>query len=162
MTEADDIIAHVGIYGAAVVIGLVSSVLPIISAEVFVAGVVIALTRDPLQVVALGCLVAIGQVAAKVPMYYGSRGVSQLVRPTPGGRIARMLRWIETRAIDRWREHPAALTFVSATLGIPPFYAIALVAGAIEIPFPGFLAVGLVGRIIRFVTIGVVALYAAT
>jgi membrane protein YqaA with SNARE-associated domain len=129
----------------------------LISAEVFVAGVVLALDLDPLQIVALGCLVALGQIAAKIPIYYGSRNASQLVRPRPGSRLARMLHWIETRVLDRWREHPAALTFVSATTGIPPFYAIALVAGAIELPFAGFLGVGLVGRIIRFVAIGLIA-----
>jgi membrane protein YqaA with SNARE-associated domain len=151
----DDIIAHVGIFGAAFVIGLVSSVIPVISAELFVATVVIATTQEPTRVIVLGTIVAVGQIAAKVPMYYGARGATRLAHPAPDGRLSRARRWI-----DRWRGSPVALTFVSGLTGVPPFYAVALLAGMLELPFGGFLAVGLVGRIIRFVTIGLVALSA--
>jgi membrane protein YqaA with SNARE-associated domain len=151
----DDIISHVGIYGAAFIIGLVSSAIPLISAEVFLATVVIATTQDPVRVIVLGTIVAVGQIAAKVPMYYGARGAIRLAHPAPDGRLARTRRWIE-----RWRGSPIALTFVSALTGLPPFYAVALLAGMLELPFGGFLAVGLVGRVIRFATIGLVALSA--
>jgi membrane protein YqaA with SNARE-associated domain len=151
----DDIIAHVGIYGAAFVIGLVSSVVPLISAEVFVATIVIATTQDPVRVIVLGTIVAVGQIAAKVPMYYGARGATRLAHPSPDGRLARTRRWIE-----RWRASPIAFTLVSAVTGIPPFYFVALLAGMLELPFGGFLAVGLVGRVVRFVAIGLLALSA--
>jgi membrane protein YqaA with SNARE-associated domain len=161
VTDTNDIIAHVGIYGAAFVIGLVSSVVPLISAEIFVAVTCVTVTRDPVDVAVLGVLVALGQIAMKLPMYYGSRGAGRLVRPDPAGRIARALRWIERKVIDRWRAYPTALTFVSATTGIPPFYALVLLAGAVELPAVKFLTVGTIGRIIRFVGIGLSALYAS-
>jgi membrane protein YqaA with SNARE-associated domain len=151
----DDIIAHVGIWGAAFIIGLVSSVIPFVSAEVFIASVVIATAQNPARVIVLCTIVAVGHIAAKVPMYYGARGATRLAHPKPDGRLARARRWIE-----RWRASPVALTFVSALTGIPPFYAIALLAGMLELPFGGFLAVGLVGRIIRFSAVGLIALYA--
>ena len=159
MTDANDIIAHVGIYGAAFVIGMISSIVPLISAEVFVAVTCVTVTRQPVDVAVVGVLVAIGQMVMKVPMYYGSRGAGKLVRPAPDGRIARALRWVERTAIDRWRAYPTALTFVSASTGVPPFYALVLLAGAIEMPAIKFMTVGMIGRLIRFVTIGLGALY---
>nr|HEX4315272.1 hypothetical protein [Kofleriaceae bacterium] len=153
MTE--DIIAHVGIYGAAIVIGMISSAVPIGGAEAFVATVVIAWTRDPWLVVLIGVLVAFGQIAAKVPMYYGARGATRLANPAPDGKLARVKRWVE-----RWKNSPILLTMVSAITGVPPFYLLPLFAGMLELSLEMLLVVGFIGRVIRFVAIGLIALYA--
>lgn len=61
------------------------------------------------------------------------------------------------RAIERWRAYgrrsPNALTallLVSATLGMPPFYILTLVAGGLGIGFRRFLATAIVGRFLHF------------
>ena len=42
------------------------------------------------------------------------------------------------------------MLLVSASVGLPPYLAIALLAGVGRVPLPTFLATGLVGRFARF------------
>lgn len=49
--------------------------------------------------------------------------------------------------------NPAALVLVSSTVGLPQFYVMSLVAGALRMNFTLFLAVGTVGRLLRFGTL---------
>ena len=149
----EEIAARIGIYGGAFVVGAISSVIPIVSAEIVLAGYVAAAGHFGLAV-ALGVLVATGQMLLKIPMYQAARGATRLTHPAPEGRLARA-----KRRIEKWKDKPLALTFVSATFGLPPFYFLVLVAGILEIKFRTFLAVGYTGRILRFVTIALIAFY---
>jgi membrane protein YqaA with SNARE-associated domain len=45
---------------------------------------------------------------------------------------------------------PFTLVFVSSALGIPPFYVVSILAGALQIQFSRFLGAGLCGRLVRF------------
>jgi membrane protein YqaA with SNARE-associated domain len=147
------IVAQIGIYGAAFVIGLISSAVPIVSAEVFLATYVAYAGGLGLAIV-LALLVSVGQIVMKVPMYEAARGATRLAHPAPNGRLARA-----KARIERWKDKPFALTFVSAATGVPPFYFLALVAGILEMRFRTFLGVGLAGRVVRFVGIALIALY---
>jgi membrane protein YqaA with SNARE-associated domain len=42
------------------------------------------------------------------------------------------------------------LVFISSALGIPPFYVITILAGAVRLRFGRFIAVGACGRVLRF------------
>lgn len=60
--------------------------------------------------------------------------------------------------VERWQGKPLTLLFVSAVTGLPPFYVVSLLAGILEIRLKWFIAIGLIGRILRFVTIALATL----
>ena len=43
-----------------------------------------------------------------------------------------------------------ARTFLSSAVGLPPFFATAILAGTLKFPFPRFLVAGFLGRLLRF------------
>ena len=52
--------------------------------------------------------------------------------------------------VARWKNKPVALTLLAASVGIPPFYLMTLVAGILRMRFGMFLALAILGRIVRF------------
>jgi membrane protein YqaA with SNARE-associated domain len=61
------------------------------------------------------------------------------------------------QALQRWRERlerqptkAAVLVLLSSIVGLPPFYIMTLLAGAMKMNFPLFLTVGTAGRLLRF------------
>ena len=151
----EEIAARIGIYGGAFVVGAISSAIPIISAEIILAGFVVTAGNFWLAV-ALGVLVATGQMVMKIPMYQAVRGATRLTHPKADGKLARAKAWVE-----RWKDKPFLLTFVSASVGIPPYYVLALLAGMLEMRFRTFIGVSYVGRVVRFVAVALIALQAA-
>jgi len=86
-----------------------------------------------------------GQMVGKIPLYWAGRGTVRF----QAGRVAQTL--------DRWRDRlekrpsgPLSLVFIASSLGIPPFYVVSVVAGALGVRFGSFLFVGLLGRLVRF------------
>jgi membrane protein YqaA with SNARE-associated domain len=124
--------------------GFVSAVVPWVNAEVLMLSAV-PLARSAPALAALVVAVSAGQMAGKAVMYWVSRRSALPRSPRVQG------------ALDRWRvrfEHrPGAalgLTFVSALVGIPPFYAVSIAAGALRVAFGRFMAVGTLGRLAHF------------
>jgi membrane protein YqaA with SNARE-associated domain len=143
--SGDAIIAAVGIYAGALAVGAVSSVVPVISIEVFL--VALALTGHVAGVAAATALVVlatVGQVAGKLPIYYGARGLASIE--------GRHRRWLERfRAwTRRLGNRPLALIGASAVLGVPPFSICSTAAGALQIPVVGFCMTVAAGRATRF------------
>ena len=125
-------------------LAIVSAVLPWVNAEVVMLSAV-PLAESPYQLGALVALVTLGQMTGKTIIYWASRNAT---RP----RTPRL-----QEAIDQWRErlhrHPGSalgVMLVSATLGVPPFYIVAIAAGALNVAFGQFLAVGTFGRLAHF------------
>lgn len=143
-----------GIYLASFVIAVVSGVVPIVNAEIYLVGVVLAVGGVP-EALVLALLVAAGQMVAKGIIYQTVRGATNLgQRQTP--KLADKIR--RARAlVERWRSKPLGVTFVSASVGLPPFYLVSLLAGMLEVRFRAFLLVGFAGRTLRFGTIAVLA-----
>lgn len=139
----------VGLYGAALIVGAISSAFPLVSAEVFMAGIAVAKAEGRTEVLAIAFLCAFGHMVAKIPMFYGARSATRLAKPD--GRVAKVKGWIA-----RWK-NKKLLTLLSATTGIPPFYVIALLAGMLEMRFRTFLLIGFGGRFARFTVIGMLA-----
>ena len=92
----------------------------------------------------------VGHVAAKCPWYWA-------------GTHAAKVRWgVAVRGVARAREviarHPNyghGLLGVSAVTSVPPFHLAAIAAGIVRIPWPGFLGLCFVGRLLRFGALGV-------
>lgn len=138
----DPIVGVVGLYLGTFAIGAISSVVPLISIEVFLVGITLA--HGAGDGAALIVLATLGQVLGKLPVYLGARAVVQL----PG----RHQRWIErARAWNvRLGNRSYLLLATSAVIGLPPFSIISTAAGALAIPPRAFCLVIAVGRALRF------------
>lgn len=143
-----------GIYTATLVAGVLTGLIPVLNGELFLLGVVRLCTDDAAGCIALGILMAFGQMIAKVFLYQAARKATNLGR----GRFAEKLRLARTK-VERWRNKPLTITFVSAVFGLPPFYLVTLAAGILEIRFVAFLWLGIVGRLIRFISLALIISY---
>jgi len=123
---------------------VISAVIPWVNAEVLMLAAV-PLAGSRVELATLVALVTVGQMTGKSVAYWLSRTTT---RP-------RTLRF--QNAIDAWRTrverypHSAlGMVFISATLGVPPFYIVAITAGALQVAFARFLVVGTIGRLVHF------------
>lgn len=142
--NVDALVAAVGIYGGALAIGAISSILPIISIEVFLVAVALATPPTLPGALALVSLATLGQVLGKLPIYATAGAAASL----PGRHqrlIERMRAWVA-----RFGNRPLALIGTSALFGLPPFSLVSTAAGALAIPVRPFCAVIAAGRATRF------------
>jgi membrane protein YqaA with SNARE-associated domain len=130
--------------------GILSAVVPIFNMEAYI---VLAYARteghSALVMAAIGSL---GQNVGKLAWFYAARG-------------ALNFEWLRRRLDDpkrqrsyeRWRGQvegrPAfsfVLTFLSAMIGFPPFFAMAMIAGSLRMNVVVFFVAGLAGRTLFF------------
>jgi membrane protein YqaA with SNARE-associated domain len=137
-----------GLYGATFVICFIGGLVPIVNCEVYLAVAVTQWMTSPVQIPAIVLLASTGQMVAKLLLYLTAAGALKL----PTGRYQAKLEKARDR-IERWRSKPKWILFVSASLGLPPFYVISLLAGAFGIKLPAFLVIGFAGRVLRFTVI---------
>lgn len=123
---------------------VVSAILPWVNAEVMVLALP-TFAHSPLELVMLVLVATAGQMTGKVVVYWSGRGAGNL----PKGRRA--------QAVERWRERferrprsALGFVFLSSAVGIPPFYVMSLLAGAMRMGFGRFLFFGTCGRLVRF------------
>lgn len=150
----DSIVAALGIYAGTLVVGVLSGLVPIVNGELFLIGVVL-LTGKLWPAIVLALLVAVGQMIAKIILYKAAEGATGL------GKESRLGKKIEAaRAkVEKWRDKPLAITFVSALTGLPPFYIVTLLAGALGVKLRTFLVLGIIGRVVRFVALALIVLW---
>ncbi len=143
-----------------VAFGAASAVVPVANAELYVVASQVSSVAGAIPV-AVG--VAIGQTVGKLVLFFAARGgrAYRLARhrerpePAPRGpararfdRVVRQL--LELVGRKRWG---LPITFLAAVVGLPPLYAVALLAGATTMRPLWFGSVVLVGRTIRFVAV---------
>jgi len=140
-----------------------SALLPLISIEIFLVGLV--MQQPDIPWLALGAVIAIGQVAGKLIYYWGAKGSLRLPgflhrSPKPPSerrhrmamRTKRIRGWVE-RLTDRCHRHPRWMfgTYgVSSVVGVPPFMATSVLAGMARMKLSAFVSAGLLGRFVRF------------
>lgn len=151
----ESIVEAVGIYAATLIVGVLSGLIPIINGELFMLGAIRLLADDLPGALAVAVLMAIGQMIAKIVLYQAARKATDLGT----GRFATKLRDARKR-VEKWRDKPLLITFVSAVFGLPPFYLVTLVAGILEVRFVAFLWLGITGRLIRFIALALIIHYA--
>lgn len=150
----DSIEATVGIYLATLIISVLSGLVPVVNGELYLIGAILV-TGDPAVALVLAVIVAVGQMIAKIGLYYVARGATELGRSTRlGDKLERA-----QLLVERWKHKPLTLLAVSAVTGLPPFYLVSLVAGVVKIRLATFLVLGLAGRVIRFVALALIVLY---
>lgn len=139
--------------------GLLSAIVPVINAEAYVAASQVTAVAGAVPV-AVG--ISVGQTAGKVAMFYAVREGRQLrfmkarreerrSRPASPNRLrwrAIVDRLLQLVGDPRWG---LPITFVAAFVGIPPLYAVALVAGATKMPGGWFTLTVFAGRLLRFI-----------
>ena len=129
----------VSLFGGAVV----SSLVPLVNAEAIVLAT--ALTVPPELALLVALAVALGQVTGKVVLYYSGKGIGRLATSGESPRAVAMARRL------RGKQGRLRLTFfASASVGLPPLYIMASVAGLARMPMPTFLSLCFIGRFIRF------------
>jgi membrane protein YqaA with SNARE-associated domain len=155
-------------------IAITSSVLPIVSVEVFV--VAFAAHHPHLPVLLFGAVTAIGQVTGKLLYFYAARGSLHLpafmhraagasqnaeaLGPAPESGWRRWWHVVASRVRLAWlwlhdkcRRHPKVLiaaTACSALFGVPPFLATTVLAGLAGLSLRTFVAASLPARFLRF------------
>ena len=123
---------------------LVSAVAPWVNAEI----VLLSFTTtasSPAMTTALVVIATAGQMTGKMALYAaGYRGAR-----SPSERMARILgTWRPRCEAIPWRAD--WLVLVSSTIGVPPFIATSLLAGALRMRIARFVVAGSIGRLIRF------------
>lgn len=142
----EELIAKVGIYVASFVVGFVSGLVPFVNSEIYLVAISPVVARHSLLPVAL--LSALGQLFAKTILFYAGRGVFQIKM----GKFESKIESVREK-FEEWGNKADVLILFSATVGMPPFYVVSFVAGALKRLFITFFVAGLVGRSIRFVAI---------
>jgi membrane protein YqaA with SNARE-associated domain len=130
-------------------VSFVSALVPLVNAEAFLAWVA---GLDDLPLVLAAATASIGQVAGKLVWYYG--GMHSLDIGWVQRRLEKARR---EETLAKWQKQtqgrPAAagaLCFSAAFLGLPPYLAVAAVAGLLGVGIKLFVVTGLVGRFLRF------------
>jgi membrane protein YqaA with SNARE-associated domain len=126
-----------------------SALLPLINIEAILA---VAVNRAPTHMWGLLVVATIGQMLGKILWYWGGMHVDR----APW--VSRHLAKPKVKAsMDKWHERAegrpwftAALLFVSAASGFPPYAVTAVLAGTLRVPFWIFLLTGTLGRGLRF------------
>ncbi|MGC4937356.1 hypothetical protein [Kribbella sp. DT2] len=147
----------------AVGFGIGSAVVPVLNAEAYVLGVGVSGALDPV-VAAVG--VSVGQTIGKIVMFLAVRyrpgyAGKKSKEPKPldlGTRWGRLRQWnreLSKRLLDALsdRRWGVPVTLLSASVGIPPLYGVALIAGASRMGVVTFSLSVLAGRLARFVTL---------
>lgn len=144
----------IGVTSAAFGVSVASALLPVVSIELFVVGVVLEGPVLPWWLLAV--VVAVGQIGGKVLHYYAARGAIRLPRfcqlKTRRAGNGRWRDWSH-RFRERCHRHPRwtnGMLLVSATTSLPPYAATAVAAGWAGIPVYRFVITGLLGRFARF------------
>lgn len=138
------VLTALGIYGGALAVGAISSVLPFVSIEVFLVTLTLANGANLPTATAIVLLAAGGQLAGKLPLYAASRGIARVERPHHT-RIERL-----RQRLLRLRSTPHLALATSALVGLPPFSVMATAAGAFAIRLPWFCTIVFAGRTARF------------
>lgn len=139
--------AGLGPAAATFVVCFLSGLVPLINAEIFLIAAA-ALLGSPLLVVGLAAIAAAGQMAAKLLLFFAARGAIRL----PLRRYEEKLVKAQVK-IAAWRRRPYLILAVSAVVGLPPFYVVSLLAGALQIRLVPFCAIGFAGRFLRFAAV---------
>ena len=150
MTE--DLLATFGIYAGTFVVCLAGGLLPLINTEVYLVGLTVLAVQDPGPLALVVLMASLGQLAAKIILYYVGYGMFEL----PRGRFKAKIEAARAYA-EKWRDRPTWVVAVSSTVGLPPLYLVSLVAGGIRMHLARFVIVCLLGRIVHFAVVVAIA-----
>ena len=122
---------------------VLSSLVPVVNAEALALGSALVAPAEMGLLIAV--VITVGQVAGKLVLYRGGRGLGGSTAFRGSRRAAEMVERLASRPrLLRWT------LFASASTGLPPLYVMSVAAGTMRLPIRTFLALCLAGRFIRF------------
>lgn len=121
-----------------------SAVFPWVNAEIIVLSLP-ALATSKTALLVLLLVATAGQMTGKCALYWAGRTGN---RALPGRAGRTLLKWRER--LEARPSRAAALVLVSSVTGLPPFYVMTLLAGAMKMKFPLYIVMGTTGRLLRF------------
>jgi membrane protein YqaA with SNARE-associated domain len=131
------------------VFGMVSSVIPIFNMETYI---VVAYAKSSHSALEMAIVGSLGQNIGKLVWYYVCRQSVDI--PWFKRRLENPKRQAQ---FQRWSDYiqgrpgvSGGLTFLSALIGIPPFFVMAMVAGTLRMNVVVFFLAGLLGRTLFF------------
>jgi len=141
-----DLPGDLGVLLATFAVCLVSALVPVINAEIYLlaAGALVS----PLELPLVAILAAAGQMTGKLVFFAAARGWGRVAGEATRRRLDR---WRDRLA--RWRGAEPALVFVSASVGLPPLAVVSGVAGLMGMRARTFLLLGFAGRFVRFAVV---------
>jgi membrane protein YqaA with SNARE-associated domain len=125
---------------------VVSGIAPFVNAELMVVAAAAALPEAAIPLVA--AVSAGGQMATKTAVYGVARWIPARLPTRARAALAAMS--------DRLARRTGALVplvFISASVGLPPFYGVSLACGALRVRLSVFVGLGLLGRAVRFLVL---------
>jgi membrane protein YqaA with SNARE-associated domain len=125
-------------------LAVTSAVCPWVNAEVIVLSIP-AVAPSKAALVLLVLTATAGQMTGKCLLYWAGRKGNRVL---PGRAGKALTTWR-----DRLEARPAkavALVLISSVVGLPPFYLMTLLAGALRMNFLVYLTAGTTGRLVRF------------
>jgi len=143
-----------GLYAGAFLLAVVSGVFPLVSSEVFLIGIALSHTSTPSMLV-IAQLIAAGQTVSHSTLFQMARGVTTLGTKR-GKKFEAKIERART-IVARWRGNVWLLLCSAATIGLPPMMLVSIAGGALDIRFRRFVTIGLLGRMLRFTAIALVA-----
>jgi membrane protein YqaA with SNARE-associated domain len=141
----ESLLATCGLYAGTFIVCLLAGLIPLINAEIYLVGLTLWAIKSPAPLPAIVLLAALGQMTAKLILYYAAAGAFEL----PRGRYKAHIEAARAR-MEKWRGKPLWLIAISSTVGLPPFYLVSLGAGALKVRLRTFLTIGMIGRVVHF------------
>ena len=126
--------------------GLLSALVPVVNAEIWVAGAAAILPKS--RYPAMLVFFTLGTMIGKGLVFMGAEKLAVKATPKVRERIERVSSLLHRRPAMAW-----PVVFLSAVVGIPPYYPITIAAGIVRMGLVMFLAVGYAGRLARFAAI---------
>ena len=139
----EQIVGQFGLYLSTYIIAVISGFVPVVNIEVYLVWVAAFTPRS--QGLPIAILATLGQMTAKTLMYLGGAGILKITLRKPEEKMAAVQKKFES-----WKNRTSLFIFLSAFLGVPPFYFVSVASGALKIKLPRFLIAGLAGRFLRF------------
>lgn len=132
---------------------LISALFPLVNAEAYL--VALGIATDPAGLWLLAFVAGLGQTVGKVIWYeVGRRSLSwSVTRRKLGSPKAQRLRKVWHDRLDARPVVSGAVLFLAATIGLPPLFVMAVVAGQLELNRVGFTVIVLIGRTLRFAAV---------
>jgi membrane protein YqaA with SNARE-associated domain len=139
----------VKLFALTVFFGMVSSVVPVFNMETYI---VVAYARSDATALQLAFIGSVGQNIGKLVWYFVCRESLDI------GWLKRRLETPKRQAqFQRWSDFvqnrpgvSGLITFVSALVGIPPFFVMAMIAGTLRMNVFVFFRSGIAGRTLFF------------
>jgi membrane protein YqaA with SNARE-associated domain len=149
----DSLLTALGLYGGTLVIAFLAGMFPLVSIEVFLVGLSVY-DVPPTTLAILIPIAAVGHQIAKTICYYAGVGALEL----PRGKVKDTIEKARAR-IDRWNKRPNLIMALGATVGFPPLYLLAFVAGPLmRMGIVRFTIICFIGRILRYATLAAIPL----